>query len=78
MVAGAQDTGREAVDAVREVSDHMVDAIDELLKTRPYATLALAAGYRLPVRRDLATLSTLAADLADVKLGSSIERAGVP
>jgi ElaB/YqjD/DUF883 family membrane-anchored ribosome-binding protein len=44
MVAGAQDTGREAVDAVREVSDHFVDAIDESIKTRPYTTLAIVAG----------------------------------
>ena len=44
MVAGAQDTGREAVDAMREVSDNFVDAIDESIKTRPYTTLAIAAG----------------------------------
>jgi ElaB/YqjD/DUF883 family membrane-anchored ribosome-binding protein len=44
MVAGAQDTGREAVDAVREVSDNFVDAIDESIKTRPYTTLAIVAG----------------------------------
>ena len=43
MVAGAQDTGREAVDAMREVSDHFVDAIDESIKTRPYTTLAIVA-----------------------------------
>jgi ElaB/YqjD/DUF883 family membrane-anchored ribosome-binding protein len=43
MVAGAQETGREAVDAVREVSDNFVDAIDESIKTRPYTTLAIAA-----------------------------------
>ena len=44
MVAGAQDTGREAVDAVREVSDNFVDAIDKSIKTRPYTTLAIVAG----------------------------------
>ena len=43
MVAGAQDTGREAVDAVREVSDNFVEAIDESIKTRPYTTLAIVA-----------------------------------
>jgi ElaB/YqjD/DUF883 family membrane-anchored ribosome-binding protein len=43
IMAGAQDTGREAVDAVREVSDHFVDAIEESIKTRPYTTLAIAA-----------------------------------
>ena len=44
MVAGAQDTGREAVGAMREVSDNFVDAIDESIKTRPYTTLAIVAG----------------------------------
>jgi ElaB/YqjD/DUF883 family membrane-anchored ribosome-binding protein len=44
IMAGAQDTGREAVDAVREVSDNFVDAIDESIKTRPYTTLAIVAG----------------------------------
>ena len=43
MVAGAQDSGREAVDAVREVSDNFVEAVDESIKTRPYTTLAIAA-----------------------------------
>jgi len=36
--------GQEAVDAVREVGDNMIGAIDESLKTRPYTTLALAVG----------------------------------
>jgi ElaB/YqjD/DUF883 family membrane-anchored ribosome-binding protein len=40
----AQDKGREAVSAVREVSDHFVEAIDESIKTRPYTTLAIVAG----------------------------------
>jgi ElaB/YqjD/DUF883 family membrane-anchored ribosome-binding protein len=44
IMAGAQDTGREAVDAMREVSDNFVDAIDESIKTRPYTTLAIVAG----------------------------------
>src|ERR1700691_3039813 len=43
-VAGAQDKGRDAANAVREVSDHFVDALDESLKTRPYTTLAIVAG----------------------------------
>jgi ElaB/YqjD/DUF883 family membrane-anchored ribosome-binding protein len=43
-VADAEDKGREAVNALREVSDHFVDAIDESIKTRPYTTLALVAG----------------------------------
>jgi ElaB/YqjD/DUF883 family membrane-anchored ribosome-binding protein len=44
VVAGAQDKGREAVDAMRDVSDNFVDAIDESIKKRPYVTLALVAG----------------------------------
>ncbi len=43
-VSEAQDIGRDAIEAVREVSDHFVGAIDESIKTRPYTTLALAAG----------------------------------
>jgi ElaB/YqjD/DUF883 family membrane-anchored ribosome-binding protein len=43
-VTGAQDKGRDAASAVREVSDHFADALDESLKTRPYTTLALVAG----------------------------------
>jgi ElaB/YqjD/DUF883 family membrane-anchored ribosome-binding protein len=43
-VAEAEDRGRDAASAVREVSDHFVDAIDESIKTRPYTTLALVAG----------------------------------
>jgi ElaB/YqjD/DUF883 family membrane-anchored ribosome-binding protein len=43
-LSGAQDKGMEAVGAVREVGDNVVDAIDESLKQRPYTTLALAAG----------------------------------
>jgi ElaB/YqjD/DUF883 family membrane-anchored ribosome-binding protein len=44
VMAGAQDKGREAVDAMRDVSDNFVDAIDESIKKRPYVTLALVAG----------------------------------
>jgi ElaB/YqjD/DUF883 family membrane-anchored ribosome-binding protein len=43
-VSDAQDKGREALDAVSEVSDNFVAAIDESIKTRPYITLALVAG----------------------------------
>ena len=42
-VADVEDRGRDAVDAVREVGDNLVGAIDESLKHRPYTTLALAA-----------------------------------
>jgi len=44
VVSDAASKGQEAVHAVREVGDHMVDAIDESLRKRPYTTLALAIG----------------------------------
>ncbi len=44
VISDAQDAGMEAVGAVREVGDHVVDAIDESIQKRPYTTLALAAG----------------------------------
>jgi len=43
-VSDAQDKGREAASAVREVSDHFVEELDESIKARPYATIALVAG----------------------------------
>jgi ElaB/YqjD/DUF883 family membrane-anchored ribosome-binding protein len=44
VISDAQDKGMEAVEAVREVGDNVVDAIDESLRRRPYTTLALAVG----------------------------------
>lgn len=44
VMADVSAKGQDAVDAVREVGDNMVDAIDESLKKRPYTTLALAVG----------------------------------
>ena len=44
VMSDATAKGQEAVDAVREVSDNMIGAIDESLKKRPYTTLALAVG----------------------------------
>jgi ElaB/YqjD/DUF883 family membrane-anchored ribosome-binding protein len=44
MIADAQDKGKEALQAVREVGDNVVDAIDESLAKRPYTTLLLAIG----------------------------------
>jgi ElaB/YqjD/DUF883 family membrane-anchored ribosome-binding protein len=43
MVSDAQERGREAVDAVRDVTDNFVEAIDKSMKNRPYTTLALFA-----------------------------------
>jgi ElaB/YqjD/DUF883 family membrane-anchored ribosome-binding protein len=42
MISDAQDKGKEALDAVREVGCNMVEAIDESLAKRPYTTLVLA------------------------------------
>ena len=39
-----QDKGRETVDAFRDVADTFGDAVDDSLKRRPYATLAIVAG----------------------------------
>jgi len=44
VMSGAQDKGQEAVDAMREVSDNFVAAIDDSLKNRPYTTLAIVGG----------------------------------
>jgi ElaB/YqjD/DUF883 family membrane-anchored ribosome-binding protein len=44
VLADAQDKGRDAAGAVREVSDNFVGAIDDSIKNRPYATLAIVAG----------------------------------
>jgi ElaB/YqjD/DUF883 family membrane-anchored ribosome-binding protein len=44
VLSEAQDKGQEAVDAVREVGDNLLDAVDESLKKRPSTTLALALG----------------------------------
>jgi len=44
VLADAQDKGRDAAGAVREVSDHFVEALDESIKKRPYTTLAIVAG----------------------------------
>jgi ElaB/YqjD/DUF883 family membrane-anchored ribosome-binding protein len=43
-ISNAEDKGREAVDAMREVTDNLVGVVDESLKERPYVTLAIAAG----------------------------------
>jgi|SRR5579862_1704426 len=43
-VGEAEAQGREAIDAVREVSGNFADALDESLKSHPYATVALIAG----------------------------------
>jgi ElaB/YqjD/DUF883 family membrane-anchored ribosome-binding protein len=43
-LSDATETGREAVDAFRDVADTFGEAIEDSLKRRPYATLALVAG----------------------------------
>lgn len=44
VMSDAQAKGQDAASAVRDVSSHFADAIDESVKTRPYTTLALAVG----------------------------------
>jgi len=44
VIAGAEAKGQDAVEAVREASDNVVDAVGQSLKDRPYTTLLLAAG----------------------------------
>ena len=44
VMSDAQAKGQDAADAVRDVSSHFADAIDESIKNRPYTTLALAVG----------------------------------
>jgi ElaB/YqjD/DUF883 family membrane-anchored ribosome-binding protein len=44
MLSDVKDSGRETVDAFREVADTFGDAVEDSLKRRPYATLALVAG----------------------------------
>jgi ElaB/YqjD/DUF883 family membrane-anchored ribosome-binding protein len=53
VVTDVQEKGREAVDAVRDVTDNFVDAIDKSIKNRPYTTLALfaALGFLLGATR---------------------------
>ena len=44
VLSDAHGKSREAVDAMREVSDKFVEAVDESIKNRPYMTLAMAVG----------------------------------
>jgi ElaB/YqjD/DUF883 family membrane-anchored ribosome-binding protein len=44
VMSDAQDKGQEAADAMREISDKFVEAVDESIKNRPYTTLAIAVG----------------------------------
>ena len=44
VISDVESKGKDAADAVREASDHVVDAIDDSIKTRPYTTLAVAFG----------------------------------
>src|ERR1700752_542337 len=44
MLSDAKEQGREAVGASRDVAERVRDAIDDSLKRRPYATLAMVAG----------------------------------
>jgi ElaB/YqjD/DUF883 family membrane-anchored ribosome-binding protein len=43
-ISDVGEKGREAVGAVREAGDNVVDAVEKSLKERPYTVLALAVG----------------------------------
>ena len=49
VMSDAQAKGQEAAIAVRDVSGHFADAVDESIKNRPYTTLALAVGLGILV-----------------------------
>jgi ElaB/YqjD/DUF883 family membrane-anchored ribosome-binding protein len=44
VVSDAQSKGQDAADAMRQVSDNLVGALDDSIKQHPFATLAIAAG----------------------------------
>ena len=44
-ISDAGEKGREAIGAVREVGDNVVDAVDKSLKQRPYTALAAGLGF---------------------------------
>lgn len=44
VVAGASDKGQEAVDAVKDVTQTIGDAVEDAVYKRPVTTLAMAAG----------------------------------
>jgi ElaB/YqjD/DUF883 family membrane-anchored ribosome-binding protein len=60
VMSDAQEKGQEAVDAMREVSDKFIEAVDDSIKNRPYTTLAMAVGlgflFGAILRRSLAAL----------------------
>ena len=44
VVSDTQSAGHDAAETLREVTDKVAEAVDEQLKSRPYTTLAVAAG----------------------------------
>jgi ElaB/YqjD/DUF883 family membrane-anchored ribosome-binding protein len=44
VVSDAQSKGQDAADAMREVSDNLIGALDDSIKEHPFATLAIVAG----------------------------------
>jgi ElaB/YqjD/DUF883 family membrane-anchored ribosome-binding protein len=44
VVSDAQERGSDAIDSIRDVSDGLMDAVDDSMRQRPYTTLALAIG----------------------------------
>jgi ElaB/YqjD/DUF883 family membrane-anchored ribosome-binding protein len=45
VISDAGEKGREAIGAVREVGDSVVDAVDKSLRQRPYTALAAGFGF---------------------------------
>lgn len=43
-VSDVSEKGQEAIDAVRDVADTLGEAVEDSLRRRPYATLAMVAG----------------------------------
>jgi len=44
VMSDAQEKSQEAVDAMRDFSDKLIEAVDDSIKNRPYTTLAMAVG----------------------------------
>jgi len=44
LIVGGKETAQEAITGFKEVADTFGDAVEESLRRRPYATLAVAAG----------------------------------
>ena len=64
VVSDVSAKGQDAVDAVREVGDNMVDAIDRVAQAPSLHHARPGGGHRIPVRRDLAALTSTSSNLS--------------